>query len=270
MFKRTILAAAVAALGFAGLAQAQQNATLTLRSGERVNGQLLDLGGGGFTIRVNGTERQIPENDLAAIDFTGGTVSDGDWAKMNDGQQLLVLKNGDTVNGQLYDIGGTSPLRLTFKTSTGERDYSSAEVGRILLARPTVPVATTGQLAPATGPGIAVSPKQPWTPTGLTVRRGEMVRFNTTGEVQLSGSADDVATPAGSKSGRHAVNAQLPNALAGTLIGRIGPNGRPFEIGSGSSVTVPAAGQLFLGVNDDGFEDNQGEFRVEITRTGRR
>ncbi len=58
--------------------------------------------------------------------------------------------------------------------------------------------------------------------------------------------------------------------MAGTLIGRIGPNGRPFEIGNGASVTVPAAGPLFLGVNDDGFEDNQGEFRVEIRRTGRR
>ena len=32
---------------------------------------------------------------------------------------------------------------------------------------------------------------------------------------------------------------------------------------------MPAAGQLFLGVNDDGFEDNQGEFRVEITRRSR-
>jgi len=31
-----------------------------------------------------------------------------------------------------------------------------------------------------------------------------------------------------------------------------------------------ANGQLFLGVNDDGFEDNVGEFRVEIGRSGRR
>jgi hypothetical protein len=31
---------------------------------------------------------------------------------------------------------------------------------------------------------------------------------------------------------------------------------------------MPAAGQLFLGINDDNIGDNQGEFRVEITRTG--
>jgi len=270
MFKRTILAVSVAALTFTGVAQAQENATLTLRSGERINAQLIDLGGVGFTIRVNGTERQIPANDLAAIDFTGGTVSDADWAKLNDGQQLLVLKNGDTVNGQLYDIGGTSPLRLTFKTSTGERDYSSNEVGRILLARPTTAVATTGQLAPATGSGVSVSPRQAWTSTGLTVRKGETITLHTTGEVQLSTDPSDIANAAGSKSGRRASGSPLPTVFAGALIGKIGANGQPFGIGNAASVPMPAAGQLFLGVNDDGLDDNQGEYRVEITRTGRR
>ena len=51
MFKRTILAVSVAALTFTGVAQAQENATLTLRSGERINAQLVDLGGVGFTVQ---------------------------------------------------------------------------------------------------------------------------------------------------------------------------------------------------------------------------
>ena len=63
---------------------------------------------------------------------------------------------------------------------------------------------------------------------------------------------------------------RCPTDLPGALVGRIGPNGQPFGIGGATSVPMPAAGQLFLGVNDDGFEDNQGEYRVEITRTGRR
>jgi hypothetical protein len=33
---------------------------------------------------------------------------------------------------------------------------------------------------------------------------------------------------------------------------------------------VPADGVLFLGINDDSFQDNGGEFRVEIQRTGMR
>ena len=52
------------------------------------------------------------------------------------------------------------------------------------------------------------------------------------------------------------------------MIGRIG-NGQPFAIGNQTSIVMPAAGQLFLGVNDDGVDDNVGEFRVEITRGNR-
>jgi hypothetical protein len=61
--------------------------------------------------------------------------------------------------------------------------------------------------------------------------------------------------------------APLPTSLAGALIGRIG-NGRPFGIGNQTSIPAPAAGQLFLGINDGQLDDNSGEFRVEITRSG--
>jgi hypothetical protein len=267
MFKRTILALSVAALAFTGVAQAQENATLTLTSGERVSGQLVDMGGTGFQLRVNGQDRQIPTSSVAAIDFAGAGMSDADWGNVSGGQQVLWLKNGTTVTGQLFDIGGTSPLKITFKTSSGDREFSSNEIARIALARPAA--ATSGSsaaLAAPAGSGISVSPKQPWTSTGITVRKGQVLTFNTSGEVQLSGDSNDVASSAGSKTGRHATGAPLPNALAGALIGRIG-TGQAFAIGNQTSVQMPAAGQLFLGVNDDGFADNQGEFRVDIGGT---
>lgn len=275
MFKRTIFALAVAAVAYGGALQAQENATLTLRSGERISAQLLDHGGVGFTIRVNGQERIIPQNDVAVIDFTGGTMNASDWAKVTSGQHVIWLRNGDTISGSLYDIGGTTPLNLTFKTSSGDRMLSSSEVARIVLSRTDAAAAavsgTTGATSatPASGTGIVVSARQAWTSTGVSVRRGEVVNFNTTGEIQLSGDSGDVAGSAGSKSGRYAANSPLPRSFAGALIGRIG-NGAPFAIGNQATITMPANGQLFLGINDDGFEDNQGEFRVEITRTGRR
>jgi hypothetical protein len=270
MFRRTILALAVAALPLSAVL-AQESATLTLRSGEKVSGQLQDLGGVGFTVLVNGSERRIPQNDVAVIDFAGSSMSDADWAKVPEGEQRVMLKSGETINGQLVDIGGSSPLKLTVRTSSGDREISSSEVNHIVLARPSNAVATSGaNLQAPTGNGITVSAKQAWTATGLTVRKGEVLSINATGEVQLSTDTNDVATPFGSKSGRKATNAPLPSTPAGALIGRIGTNGQPFGIGSGVQVPMPAAGQLFLGINDDGFEDNQGEYRVDITRTNRR
>jgi hypothetical protein len=174
------------------------------------------------------------------------------------------------VNGQLFDIGGTSPLKITVKTSSGDREFSSSEIGRIVLAKPAAATAgSTSSLAPPTGTGISVSPRQQWTSTGLTVRKGEVLSFNTSGEVQLSGDTADVATSAGSKTGRRATGAPLPSALAGALIGRIG-TGQAFAIGNQTTVAMPAAGQLFLGINDDGFDDNHGEFRVDVKRSSRR
>ena len=272
MLKRTIIALAVAVAAYVGVAQAQENATLTLRSGERISAQLIDLGGVGFTIRVNGQERQIPANDVAVIDFTGGTMSADDWSRVSGGQHVVWLRSGETLTGNLYDISGTSPLRLTFNTPSGERTVGSNEVTRIVLARTDAAVATSGSgtpnLAPASGNGIVVSARQAWTATGITVRRGETLTFNTTGEIQLSGDVNDVAGSAGAKSQRYAPNSPLPRNFAGALIARVG--NQVFPIGNQTTVTVPAAGQLFLGINDDGFDDNVGEFRVQIGRTTRR
>jgi hypothetical protein len=247
------------------VAIAQESATLTLKSGEKLTAQLVDLGGVGYTVRVNGQERRIPQSEVAAIAFGGSGVTDEDWSKFNGAGQV-VLRNGQTVDGQLADIGGTAPLRLTFKTPTGDREFSSREVARVLLARPTNPVATTGSTPPsAGGTTITVPANTAWTPTGIVVRKGQPLSFTATGDIQLSADSNDVATASGAKSGRFAGRSALPKTLAGALIGRIG-NSTPFGIGTQNTFPAPASGQLFLGVNDDSFADNQGSFQVTISK----
>jgi hypothetical protein len=263
MVKRTVLGIACAvALVFAATAQAQENATVTLTSGEQVTGQLVDLNASGYTVRVNGQDRQIQQGQVAAIDFSGGSI---DWSKYT-GSPVVVLRNGQTVNGSLDDIGGTSPLRLTVKTASGNQDYSSADVDEIILSKPANvnAVATTGQAA-ASGNTFTVNANQDWTPTGLTVRKGETLTISSTGQIQLSPDPNDTATVDGAKSARYAPQSAMPRALAGALIGRIG-NGAPFAIGSRTTITAPATGQLFLGINDDGFADNSGSFQVTVGR----
>ena len=101
----------LAALGLAVVpAEAQVNATIVSKSGERTSGQLLDHGGVGFTIRVNGEERRIPTNQVAIVEFTGGPMSAADWTKVSEGSHAVWLKSGEVVTGQFYDIGGTAPL----------------------------------------------------------------------------------------------------------------------------------------------------------------
>jgi hypothetical protein len=269
MFKRTILAAA-AVVALAAGTQAQENATLVLRSGEKVAGQLVDMGGVGFTVRVNGQERQIATNDVSVIDFTGnGDVSAADLNRSSGGTQTVWLRNGQTIDGQLYDIAGTTPLRITLKTSSGDRELASSEIGRIVLSRPSSGVATSGSSSTAgvpEGTGVAVPGNAAWTPTGQTVRRGERLSFSATGEVRLSNDASDVANANGSRAGRKVAGAPVPDAAAGALIARVG-NSAAFPIGENQTVTMPANGQLFLGINDDHVADNQGGYRVTVQRT---
>src|ERR1700754_813709 len=116
MIRNTVVALSLAALSVAGTASAQENATFTLRSGERLSGQLMDLSGVGYTVKVDGQERRISPNDLAVIDFTGGGTSQSDWDRLSSGQ-FAVLRDGQIVTGQLTDVGGSSPLRLSFEVN---------------------------------------------------------------------------------------------------------------------------------------------------------
>jgi len=269
-----VVSGALLAATLAIPAQAQVGASFVLRSGERVSGNLVDMGSGGLEVNVGGQTRRWSLGEVAAIDFTGGSSLPGNEVDQAGGEHVLVLRSGQIIKGTLYDVGGRSPLRITFSTAGANRDYTSDEVARIYFAKPgsssyVAPsgVTTTDGLAPASG-RVRVPATAGWVNTGLNVSQGQTLLFNTTGDVRLSTDGDDVAGSAGSKKGRYAANAPVPSALAGALIGRIG-NGAPFAIGNQASIPAPGTGTLWLAVNDDGLGDNAGEFGVDITAQAR-
>jgi hypothetical protein len=247
-------------------------ATIILRSGDRVSGDLVDMTGGGFVINVRGAEQQIARGDVAAITFTNAQIPAAETGKIQDGRALVVLRGGDTFYGSLADIGGTSPLRLSFRTPSGDRDVNSDEVARIYFSRWQGMPESGGATpppgdAPALdqgGAGMTIPANPCWTSTGRSVRRGQRVTFDGSGEIQLSADRNDIAGVAGSRTGRTSPNAPIPGALAGALIGRVGDS-QPFGIGDQKGpLSMPAAGQLFLGINDDHCGDNRGQFKVQI------
>lgn len=107
-----------------------------------------------------------------------------------------------------------------------------------------------------------------WTDTGIEVRAGDLLRLQASGVVRLTRSARDTADPEGSRT-RVAPNAAFPNRPAGALIARIG-SGRPIFIGAhDETIRAETDGTLWLGINDDHFPDNSGEFEVRIAVRGR-
>ena len=120
---------------------------------------------------------------------------------------------------------------------------------------------STGNVSGAIEKAIVVDPRQPWTHTGIYVNVGDVVTYRATGTIELSLGATDRATPAGALSGRTASNSPRPDQKAGRLLLRVG-NGPVSVMGESGSFTVSQSGQLSLGVNDDHFADNSGEYRV--------
>jgi hypothetical protein len=268
--RRLLLTAGLAVLA-AGLtvSAVQQSASITLKSGSTLTGELVDLGGVGFTFKVNGQDREIPRDDVAYIDFGGGDLDVPAQAReLQAGSNVAILKSGEVVQGQFYDVQGANPIRIVFRTSSGERTFNGPDVRRIYL----VPAGGSSTSASAGGGGnvrtVTVSARA-WTNTGITVRQGQTLRFEASGEVTFA--PNRTAGPAGSGDNLFDTKSPVPTALQGSLIGRIGgartagTGARAFPVGSQTTVTMPANGILFLGVNDSGLDDNRGQFTVKIS-----
>jgi hypothetical protein len=264
---KSILRMAALALGLtlALPAYAAVNATLVMRSGERITGSLVDFGASGVTVRGGGGTRTFRIDELAVIDFTNeSSYPASELERARSGAHVLVLRNGSVLGGRLSDIGGSAPLRISFVEGGATRDFSSDEVARIYFANPAGNTGTAaGAPRGATGQ-IRVPGNSDWVPTGLMVTEGQRIEIRSSGEVRLSSDPSDTARPAGSVKGRYAASSPIPSSIAGALIGRVG-NSAAFGIGDQSSFTAPASGPLYLRVNDDHLPDNAGEFAVDLT-----
>src|SRR5262245_56069069 len=199
-------------------ASAQEPATLVMRSGDRISGELVDLGGVGFTIRVNGQDRQVDPNQVAAVEFTPGGPSADARSRLLAGRPVVVLRNGQVIEGTLFDIGGTHPLRVTLNTPGGQRDFTSSDIAQIFYSDSGA-VGTAGAVAQEVPPGdIRVEANRPWTDTGISVRRGERVIFNSTGNINL---AEGLSAGVKGTSATSSANYKVRKASGANLIGRV-------------------------------------------------
>jgi hypothetical protein len=185
------------------------------------------------------------------------------------------LRNGQTVDGRLSDIGGNQPKILYVDTASGQRQFNSDEVALVVLnptgattaaagAGPNRVVGTAGTLGRRQTTQFTVPGNQQWIETDVNVQQGANVDFRVTGEVEYAPNARVTAAGA-PRNAPGGSEVPMANAPAGALIGRI-DNGQPFLIGRNTSVRMPASGTLFLGINDDNVSDNNGNFRVLLAR----
>lgn len=127
-----------------------------------------------------------------------------------------------------------------------------------------------------------------WTDTGIDVRRGAPLHLEASGHARMVGrqvwawmqhsDVDRTVGPEGTyvwpreeggSTARHDGTFPLPARDDGPfpafcLIGKIGAHGTPFYVGTAYDGRAAQSGRLWLGINDDRVEDNQGHFDVTM------
>lgn len=89
-------------------------------------------------------------------------------------------------------------------------------------------------------------------------------RNNINGEVRFTASANGRAGAAGSLTQKYMGRRTVARSVRRGAH-RTHRQGSAVGIGDQVSVTMPASGTLYLGVNDDNVSDNSGQFQVVIS-----
>src|SRR5436309_7930060 len=215
MSRRFISAVAlVAGLGMYVLAAEQ--ATFILNNGERRTGELSASGPDAANF-VNGqltlNGQPIPLDQVAVIDMTGGSAPPSiELSRVPaTGGQAVVMKSGHAEGGKFVNIvrGDTLlwqdhngqqqqyPLRDVTRTDLNSTNAHAAYRAPASPATPvSAPAATSGQ-AQSPGGGVRVNANVPWTDTGISVKAGDMVSFQASGQINFGQTPGQQAGPDG-------------------------------------------------------------------------
>ncbi len=110
---------------------------------------------------------------------------------------------------------------------------------------------------------VNVTAREPWSDTGIEVRAGQQIFFQSAGETRWGPNRRDGA--GGERNSPYNAGRPLPDRPAAALIGRIGERDVFFIGDDTMPLRVRSSGRLYLGVNDDVLTDNTGALRVTVS-----
>lgn len=180
----------------------------------------------------------------------------------------IYLRDGTTLRGTLIGfINGRFAVRVNSSTTNVEASMRR-DTGEIRYFRPNevdkieIDGRSLDDLRFDTRT-VQVGLEPNWVDTGIDVRRGERVQISASGVIATGRTR---ITPDGLRSTD--LNAPLPRAAEGMLIGAIGndSNSPIIEIGSSHEFVADRDGRLYLTANRSSYADARGAFTVQIRR----
>jgi Ca2+-binding EF-hand superfamily protein len=214
--------------------------------------------------RIERTEWHASRDAFTWLDRNRDGVLSRQEVVGDEAQRSDLFGGLDVDNDGRITTGEWQWSRRSFarQDANGDGQLTRAELTNAELSAAGGTAGTSGQVI-ANGRQVTVDASRGWIDTGIDVRRGDILQMQATGTVTLSTNTSDAADPSGSRTNRRAASSPLPGELAGALIARVA-NAAPMLAGGRQTITANGTGRLFLAVNDDFFDDNQGAYRVTI------
>lgn len=161
-------------------------------------------------------------------------------------------------------------LQINARSLQGARGAYTARIQAPGAAASAAPAAPT-QAPASTGSRQLVQEREvpgdkEWADTGIDLLEGDTLRVTADGTIHYT-STKTCGPNGGEREWRDLIRALPVNDVGrGALIGLIGQAGvaTPFYIGAEAEFTVEKSGRLFLGINDDNYQNNSGRFRARI------
>ena len=116
---------------------------------------------------------------------------------------------------------------------------------------------------------VTVSGDTKWVDTGMDVAAGDKLQITATGTVSFS-DKPNVGPQGAPRDWKDTLRAfSVASAPRGALVGQVGNDraATPFLVGADGTIVIPAAGRLYLGVNQDPTSKPTGSFTAHIVRT---
>jgi PKD repeat protein len=174
-----------------------------------------------------------------------------------DGSALSSAQNPSHI----YAAGGSYTWTLTVVVDTA----TTTKTGTITVS--TAPSCTTLSSVVLAQPSPQTLPAM-WQGTGVPIASGDAVTITVSGG-QTWTRGGQAWTAAGNAADlTFGYNSPMPGAPRMALVGRIGPTGPSFLVGTSLQFTAQTTGQLFLAPNDDWYMlwNNAGSLTVAICR----
>ena len=185
------------------------------------------------------------------------------------GADTLILRDGRRVDGELIAVTGAT---VEFRDARGRSRIVRIDREEVRAIELDSTVLAGGISAAPVRPrglrekDLIVSGDVPFIDTGIDVRPGQHVYFEAAGNVWWK--RNQKTGPAGETRSDRERDARrpMPHRPLAALIGKVGHESADlfFIGGDPGPIRMQSAGRLFLGVNDDYFEDNHGNFLVVV------